>query len=78
MHKAKLFRNGSSQAVRLPKEFRINGREVNIYHQGNCIVLQPIKETWKDVYNELHGLSEEDFSMMLHMEDLPPQERESL
>jgi antitoxin VapB len=78
MHKAKLFKNGDSQAVRLPKEFRVKGKEVNIYHLGKSIVLQPIGETWRDVYNELRGLSDEDFNTMTKIEDLPPQEREGL
>ena len=52
MQTAKIFKSGNSQAVRLPKEFRINGKEVNIYHVGKSIVLQPINKTWRDVYNE--------------------------
>ena len=40
--RAKLFRNGSSQAVRLPKEFRFSGSEVMIRREGRCVVLEPI------------------------------------
>jgi antitoxin VapB len=39
---AKLFRNGSSQAVRLPQEFRFQGDKVRIRRSGNCIVLEPV------------------------------------
>jgi antitoxin VapB len=39
---AKLFRNGSSQAVRLPQEFRFKGDEVLIRKQGNAVILEPI------------------------------------
>lgn len=78
MTTAKIFKNGNSQAVRLPKEFRVEGKQLNIYHFGKSIVLQPVTETWKDVYLELKGLSDEDFNMMMHSEDLPPQEREVL
>jgi antitoxin VapB len=38
---AKLFRNGSSQAVRLPKEFRVPGREVIMKRFGGMIILVP-------------------------------------
>ena len=39
---AKLFRNGSSQAVRLPKEFRFKGEKVRIRRSGNSVVLEPV------------------------------------
>lgn len=41
MHTAKLFINGKSQAVRLPKEFRFEGTEVIIKRVGNTVVLFP-------------------------------------
>ncbi len=40
---AKLFRNGRSQAVRLPKEFRFEGDEVSIRREGESVVLEPLK-----------------------------------
>ena len=44
MHaRAKVFKNGSSQAVRLPKEFRFPGREVLISKKGDKVILEPIK-----------------------------------
>ena len=75
---AKIFKNGNSQAVRLPKEFRVKGKEVKVYHLGKSIVLQPINKTWKDVYNELSGLSNKDFNTMMSMKDVSPQDREGL
>jgi hypothetical protein len=39
---AKLFRNGRSQAVRLPKEFRFEGKEVAIRREGDSVVLEPL------------------------------------
>ncbi|HWZ45889.1 MAG TPA: type II toxin-antitoxin system VapB family antitoxin [Candidatus Saccharimonadales bacterium] len=39
---AKLFQNGSSQAVRLPQEFRFEGDKVRIRRSGNCVVLEPL------------------------------------
>jgi antitoxin VapB len=79
-HVAKVFKNGSSQAVRLPKEYRLQGKTVAIYHLGEGVVLQPIKETWREIYNSMKGLSKEDFIIMNNaiLEDLPPQERTEL
>jgi antitoxin VapB len=42
---AKLFRNGRSQAVRLPKEFRFEGNEVRIRRLGDSVVLEPVVPT---------------------------------
>ena len=39
--KAKLFMNGRSQAVRLPKEFQFEGKEVNIHREGEKVILEP-------------------------------------
>jgi virulence-associated protein VagC len=46
---AKLFQNGRSQAVRLPKEFRFEGTEVRIRKQGEKVILEPVKKSkWPD------------------------------
>ena len=41
---AKLFKNGSSQAVRLPKEYRFEGDTVFIRREGEDVVLSPYKD----------------------------------
>lgn len=41
---AKLFWNGRSQAVRLPKEFRFEGDAVRIRRRGDAVILEPIRE----------------------------------
>ncbi len=46
MRTAKLFLNGRSQAVRLPKDFRFDGDEVYIKRVGDAVVLLPRKEGW--------------------------------
>jgi len=51
MRTAKLFRNGDSQAVRLPKEFRFEGRQVLIKRVGTAVVLLPEGRAW-DVLTE--------------------------
>jgi antitoxin VapB len=42
---AKLFQNGRSQAVRLPREFRFRGSEVRIRKEGDKVILEPIERT---------------------------------
>ena len=41
---AKIFMHGRSQAVRLPKEFRLPGTEVSVRKVGNGILLEPIEK----------------------------------
>lgn len=43
---AKLFWSGGSQAVRLPKEFRMDGEEVRIRKHGASFVLEPVVTDW--------------------------------
>ena len=51
--RAKLFWNGRSQAVRLPKEFRFEGDEVEIRREGNAVVLEPVaKRGWPEGFFE--------------------------
>lgn len=42
---AKLFKNGRSQAVRLPKDFRFKGTEVKIRKEGEKVILEPIEKS---------------------------------
>lgn len=46
---AKLFKNGRSQAVRLPRDFRFKGTEVKIRKEGEKVILEPIeKSQWPE------------------------------
>ena len=47
MPTAKLFTNGKSQAVRLPKEYRFAGNEVGITRVGEMIILYPKERAWE-------------------------------
>lgn len=48
---AKLFRNGRSQAVRLPKEFRFPGSEVTLRREGEAVIMEPVRaKTWPRGY----------------------------
>ena len=49
---AKLFWNGRSQAVRLPKEFRFEGDRVRVSRMGAGILLEPMPETRKETVEE--------------------------
>ena len=54
--RAKLFKSGGSQAVRLPKEFRFEGEEeVLVYRQGDRVILEPLKRTWSRKFLDLAG-----------------------
>ena len=46
---AKLFMHGRSQAVRLPKEFRFEGKEVRVRREGDKVILEPMEKTAFDV-----------------------------
>ncbi len=49
--KARLFTNGGSQAVRLPREFRFEGDEVTVRRLGRGVLLEPVeRETWPRGY----------------------------
>ena len=57
MQTAKLFQNGRSQAVRLPKAFRMAGHEVKISKQGNKVILEPIEASWEQWFEAINQFS---------------------
>ncbi len=59
MKTAKLFQNGQSQAVRLPKEFRFEGDEVIIKRSGNAVILLPANHSWDVLVNSLDKFSDD-------------------
>ena len=60
MERAKIFWSGRSQAVRLPKNFRLRGDEVRIRRHGSAIILEPIAEDWAWL-DLIAGKLDEDF-----------------
>lgn len=60
MGTAKLFWTGRSQAIRLPKEFRFEGEEVNIRRDGNAVVIEPVVKGWEWL-DQLSGTVDPDF-----------------
>lgn len=70
MATAKLFRNGRSQAVRLPKEFRFEGEEVSICRDGRRVILEPLKRRgWPRGYWQSWSKASDDLEAP---EPLPP------
>ena len=57
MQQAKLFQNGQSQAVRLPKDFRFEGDSVAIKRVGMAVVLLPYNEPWDTLLDSLSMFS---------------------
>ena len=68
----KIFMNGRSQAVRLPKECRFNSDEVWVQKQGDKVILSATEPGW-DEFFDLAPVFDEDF--LSDRGDLPPQER---
>ncbi len=71
---AKVFVNGSSQAVRLPKECRFDGQEVYIRKEGDQVILSPRPTSWQDFFESTLRPSDD---FMEERVDLPLQKRES-
>jgi len=76
MGTARVFRSGNSQAVRLPKQFRLKSKEVEIFRRGDEIVLREKKGTMARAFELLAGLPS-DVKVGKHSRDLP-QKRKGL
>jgi len=59
MRTARLFRNGQSQAVRLPKEFRFSGDKVFVKKIGDAVVLIPYQESWQSLFDSLEQFTDD-------------------
>lgn len=73
---ARIFQSGNSQAVRLPKEFRFDVDQVEIFRQGDDIVLRRVPANAAAFFDLLANLPA-DF-MAEGRQDTLPQEREAL
>jgi antitoxin VapB len=56
---AKLFENGRSQAVRLPKAYRMKGKEVSITMVVDAVILLPRKKKWDSLFESLEEFSDD-------------------
>lgn len=81
MTEAAIFMSGNSQAVRLPKSFRFNGKSVEIFRRGSEVVLREKRQTVAEVLKDLPPLSPADGDALDRVmaeinRDPPPQERD--
>jgi antitoxin VapB len=76
MMTAKVFKSGNSQAVRLPKEFRLSGDEVEIFRRGDELVLREKPQNMERALELLMALPEDMFEGIRDVR--PPQERDGL
>jgi antitoxin VapB len=70
--RAKIFMNGRSQAVRLPKEFRFESDEVIVRKMGDSVILSPSEPGWDAFFDEPSAFAED---FLAERADAPPQER---
>ena len=62
METAKIFENGRSQAVRLPKKFRFNVDEVVVQQLGEAVILVPKEALWQTFMDGLDGFTDDIFA----------------
>lgn len=74
MSTAKVFMTGRSQAIRLPKEFRFEGAEVEIFRRGDEVILREKPITAEHFFKVLAQMPEDFYAE--ERVDEPPQERE--
>ena len=72
----RVFRSGNSQAVRLPKEFSVNSKELEIFRRGDEIVLREPEKGLARAFELLADLPDDFFAD--GRQDIPPQHREGL
>jgi antitoxin VapB len=73
LHTAKIFMNGRSQAVRLPKEYRFDTDEVFISREGDKIIISAKEPSWDDFFDSKSSF-DDDF--LCDRDDSLPQERD--
>ena len=62
MEMAKVFENGRSQAVRLPKQFRFQADEVVVQKLGDAVLLVPKESLWQTFMDGLNSFTEDIFA----------------
>ena len=59
MKTARVFKSGNSQAVRIPKEFHLEGQEVEIRRRGGSLILRPKKPSWAALIASLQKFTDD-------------------
>lgn len=75
MRLTKVFKSGNSQAIRLPKDFNLQGNEVEIFKRNNEIIIREVPKNLARAFELLSQMPDDFFAD--GRKDLPPQERES-
>ena len=75
MEKTKIFKSGNSQAIRLPKKFRLEGEEVFIKKIGDALLILPQNSAWNSMVESLKNFSDD---FMSSRDQLPVEQREEL
>jgi antitoxin VapB len=75
MKSARVFQSGNSQAVRLPKEFQLEVKEVRIFRQGGDLILRPLKKTWREYFRRGRKFTDD---YPERIEDMTAEERDRL
>ncbi|WP_295088347.1 type II toxin-antitoxin system VapB family antitoxin [Ruminococcus sp.] len=77
---AKLFTNGSSQAVRLPKEVRFHGTEVYVHKDGTSLMLVPKEKAWENFMEGIDSFTNDYFDLVQSRceKEFVPEEIEAL
>jgi len=80
MKTAKIFANGQSQAVRIPKEYRFSGSEVGITRVGEVVLLYPKGKEDALFFSSLGSFTDDFYDSIesAREETLPDHVRESL
>jgi len=69
---AKIFMNGRSQAVRLPKEYRFDCDEVYVERQGDKVIITAVRPGWDEFFDAVSVFGDD---FLTDREDLSPQDR---
>ncbi len=75
MAMAKIFRSGNSQAVKLPKEFILDTKEVEIFRRGDEIILRPKRQSWESYFKQSRRFT---LDFPDSTEDFQPEERNGI
>lgn len=75
MDTAKIFKSGNSQAIRLPKAYRFEGKKVYLKRIGNALLLIPEENAWNTL---IEGVNQFSADFMIEREQPEEQEREAL
>ena len=59
METVKIFQSGNSQAIRLPKKYRFEGKEALISKVGDAVIIFPYQDGWKSFFEDLELFSDD-------------------